>query len=164
MSKVKYPKTRAIRMLLDRGAAFRLHAYTYEPGGGTRVAAEQLGLDEHAVVKTLVFENEKGVPFFVLMHGDREVSAKKLARHIGAKSVRPCDPKAAARHTGYTVGGMSPFGVRKALKVYVEETITALPGIYINAGRRGLLAEISPDDLETLPDVELVSVGIKNKA
>jgi Cys-tRNA(Pro) deacylase len=158
-AKEKFPNTRAVRMLKAGGASFRLHAYAYEPAGGTRAAATRLGVDEHMVVKTLAMEDEKGTPFLILMHGDRRVSTKKLARRIGVKSVRPCDPKAAFRHTGYMVGGMSPFGVRKALRVYVEESVLALPVIYINAGKRGLLAEISPGVLKNLLDAEPVAAA-----
>jgi Cys-tRNA(Pro) deacylase len=160
MSKENIPNTRAVRMLKDNGIRFTLHAYRYEDGGGTGLAARELAVSEHRIVKTLVMEDDKGNPFLVLMHGDKTVSTKNLARTMGAKSVRPCEPRTANRHTGYVVGGISPFGMRKKLKVCVEETIMDLPCIYINAGRHGLLAEISPQDLRVLPGIERVRVGI----
>jgi Cys-tRNA(Pro) deacylase len=111
------------------------------------VAARELQIDEHRAVKTLVLEDEKGDPFLVLMHGDKQVSTKALARFLGVKSVRPCEPHVANRHTGYVVGGTSPFGTRKRLKVYVEASILDLHKVFINAGKRGLLAEMSPADI-----------------
>lgn len=150
MAKERLPLTQAIRTLKRHGIAFCAHTYRYEEKGGTRVAARELGVDEHLTVKTLVMEDEAGRPFLVLMHGDREVSTKALARFLGVKSVRPCDPKAAHRHTGYFPGGISPFGTRRALTVYVEATILELPRLYINAGRKGLLAEITPDELKAI--------------
>jgi len=144
MIETKPPMTQAIRDLKEKGAAFTIHSYAYEEHGGTTVAARELGADEHAVVKTLVFETDAREPLLVLMHGDKEVSAKALARFLGVKEVRPCSPDAANRHTGYMVGGISPFGTRKRLKVYMQSSIADLPVIYINAGKRGLLAEISP--------------------
>lgn len=159
MGKERFPKTQAVRMLEDRNAAFRLREYKYEPGGGTKVAARELRVDEHRVVKTLVMEDEGGRPFLVLMHGDMTVSAKGLARHLGVKSVQPCAPEAARRHTGYEVGGISPFGTRKPLKVHMEKTILDMPSVYINAGKRGLLAEMSPGDVRAVLDAELVAVS-----
>jgi Cys-tRNA(Pro) deacylase len=141
-----YAVTQAIRALKDAGVPFVIHAYKYEEHGGTSVAARELGVDEHAVIKTLVFETEARKPLLVLMHGDREVSAKSLARLLGVKSVQPCSPETANKHTGYMVGGISPFGTRKRLEVCLERSIADLPRIYINAGKRGLLAEISPAD------------------
>ena len=141
------PATPAIRVLKDNQVDFVPRPYKYEERGGTEVAARELGVDEHLTVKTLVMEDEKKSPFIVLMHGDREVSAKDLARILGVKTVQPCDPAAANRHTGYMVGGTSPFGTKKALPVYVEETILRLPVIYINAGRKGLLVEMKPAEL-----------------
>jgi Cys-tRNA(Pro) deacylase len=141
-----YGMTQAIRTLKDAAVPFVIHAYKYEEHGGTAVAARELGVDEHAVVKTLVFETDAHEPLLVLMHGDREVSTKSLARLLGVKSVHPCSPETAQKHTGYMVGGTSPFGTRKRLKVCLERTITDLPKIYINAGKRGLLAEIAPAD------------------
>jgi Cys-tRNA(Pro) deacylase len=152
----KYPATQAIRVLKDQGAPFVVHAYAYEDHGGTALAARELGVDEHRVVKTLVMETEGRVPFIVLMHGDREVSTKAMARHLGVKTVSPCSPDAAAKHTGYLVGGTSPFGTRKPLKVFVESTIMDLPVIYINAGKRGLLVEIAPADMARILNPETV--------
>jgi Cys-tRNA(Pro) deacylase len=147
LSKEKFPVTNAIRFLRDHRVDFIERPYQYEERGGTEVAAAALGVDEHLTVKTLVMEDEKKSPLIILMHGDKEVSAKELARVVGAKSITPCSPETALKHTGYMVGGISPFGTKKQLPVYVEETILSLPTIYINAGRRGLLCEISPADL-----------------
>lgn len=139
--------TAAIRVLRGHAVSFTEHPYRYEERGGTRVSSRALGVDEHAVIKTVVMQDDRRQPLIVLMHGDREVSAKNLARQIGAKTVEPCDPAAAERHTGYQVGGTSPFGTRKALPMYVERTILALPRIYINGGRRGFLVAMAPADL-----------------
>lgn len=127
--------------------AFTEHPYRYEERGGTAVSARELGVDEHIVIKTLVMEDERKQPLIVLMHGDREVSTKNLARQIGAKSVTPCDPDVAHKHTGYLVGGTSPFGTRKAMPVYLERSIADLDQIYINGGRRGVLIKLAPADL-----------------
>lgn len=147
MSKDHVPATPAIRVLKDNRVDFVPRPYKYEEHGGTGVAARELGVGEHLTVKTLVMEDEKKSPVIVLMHGDREVSTKEFARILGVKTVQPCDPAAATRHTGYMVGGTSPFGTKKALPVYIEETILSLPVIYINAGRKGLLVEMKPADL-----------------
>lgn len=160
MIEAKPPMTQAIRELRDRGATFTIHSYGYEEHGGTAVAARELGVDEHAMIKTLVFETDAREPFIVLMHGDKEVSAKNMARILGVKSVHPCAPDAANRHTGYMVGGISPFGTRKRLKVYMERTIADLPVIYINAGKRGLLAELSPSVLNQVVPIVPVEVSI----
>ena len=136
--------TPAIHALRKHGVAFVEHTYRYEEHGGTRVSARELGVDEHAVVKTLVMEDERKQPLIVLMHGDREVSTKALARAIGVKTIVPCRPEVAERHTGYMVGGTSPFGTRKALPVYVERTILDLETAYVNGGRRGFLVGVSP--------------------
>ena len=159
MSKDHIPATPAIRVLKDNGVDFVPRPYKYEERGGTEVAARELGVDEHLTVKTLVMEDEKKAPFIVLMHGDREVSTRELARVLGVKTVQPCDPAAANRHTGYMVGGTSPFGTKKALPVYVEETILSLPAIYINAGRKGLLVEMKPADLVRLLKPVTVNVA-----
>ena len=143
-------ETPATAWLRERGITFSEHVYEYVEHGGTAESAKQLGVDEHAVVKTLVMQDEKREPLIVLMHGDRQVSTKNLARAIGAKSVEPCTPEVAQRHSGYQVGGTSPFGFRKPVSVYVEETILALPRIYINGGRRGYLVGIDPALLGTL--------------
>jgi Cys-tRNA(Pro) deacylase len=147
VAKERFHTTQAIRTLREHGVDFRLHPYKYEERGGTEVAARELQIDEHRAVKTLVLEDEKGDPFLVLMHGDKQVSTKALARFLGVKSVRPCEPHVANRHTGYVVGGTSPFGTRKRLKVYVEASILDLHKVFINAGKRGLLAEMSPADI-----------------
>lgn len=160
MAKDREAKTRAIRFLEDNGVKFRLCAYRYEEKGGTRVAARALGVDEHRVVKTLVMEDEKGTPLLILMHGDKQVSTKALARHLGVKAVQPCHPATANRHTGYVVGGTSPFGTRKTLPTYVEATVLVLPGIYVNMGRKGLLAELTPQDLVRVLNPTPVRVAI----
>ena len=141
------PATQALRRA---GVAFSEHVYEYLEHGGTAESARQLGVDEHAVVKTLVMQNEKGEPLIVLMHGDRQVSTKNLARAIGTKSVEPCTPEAAERASGYQVGGTSPFATRKAMPVYVEATILELDRIFINGGRRGYLVGIAPRVLTEL--------------
>lgn len=146
----KTPSTPAVRMLRERGVAYTEHPYRYEEKGGTRVSARELGVDEHAVVKTLVMEDEAGAPLVVLMHGDREVSVKALARQLGKKSIAPCKPEVAQRHSGYMVGGTSPMGTRKAMPVYVERTILDLPRIYVNGGSRGFLVGLDPKALATL--------------
>ncbi len=139
--------TPAQRELHAQSVAFTEHEYRYEPRGGTSASSRSLGVDEHAVVKTLVMEDEAKAPLLILMHGDREVSTRQLARQAGRKSVEPCDPAVAQRHTGYVVGGTSPFGTRKKLPVFVERTVLDLPAIYINGGRRGLLVCIDPREL-----------------
>lgn len=143
----KTPMTPAVRALQQAGIAFTDHPYTYVEHGGTATFAAESGLDEHVVIKTLVMEDDMKRPFVVLMHGDREVSTKELARTLGVKSVRPCAPETAERHSGYMVGGTSPFGLRKPLPVYVEESVLELPRIYINGGKRGFLVGLDPQDL-----------------
>jgi Cys-tRNA(Pro) deacylase len=147
LTKEKFPVTSAIRFLKDHQVNFIERPYRYEEEGGTEVAAKALGVGEHLVIKTLVMEDDQKAPFIILMHGDKQVSTKELARTIGVKSVNPCTPEVALKHTGYMVGGISPFGTKKPLPVYVEESILSLPKIFINAGRRGLLVEILPSDL-----------------
>lgn len=147
MSKEKFPVTNAVRFLREHQVEFVERPYRYEEKGGTEVAAKALGVDEHLTVKTLLMEDEKKSPLIILMHGDKEVSTRELARALGAKSITPCSSETAFKHTGYMVGGISPFGTKKRLPVYVEETILSLPRIFINAGRRGLLCEMSPKDL-----------------
>lgn len=137
----------AIRALRAASVAFEPHLYAWEPRGGTAASSEALGVPEHAVIKTLIFETERGVPLCVLMHGDREVSVKQLARTIGTKSVAPCAPAVADRHSGYQVGGTSPFGLRRPMPIYLQRTILDLPRIYINGGARGFLVEIDPQEL-----------------
>ena len=136
--------TPAIHALRKHGLAFTEHEYRYEDRGGTAVSSRELGVPEHAVVKTLVMEDDAKRPLVVLMHGDREVSTKNLARQIGARTVKPCAPDVAERHTGYQVGGTSPFGTRKPLPVYVERTILDLERVYLNGGRRGFLVSLDP--------------------
>ena len=140
-------ETPATQWLKARKIAYTEHLYDYVDKGGTAESARQLGVDEHHVVKTLVMEDEAAKPLIVLMHGDRQVSTKNLARQIGAKRVQPCQPEVAQRHSGFLVGGTSPFGTRKPMPVYVEETVLALPRIYINGGRRGYLVGIAPQVL-----------------
>ncbi|MEO8938213.1 MAG: Cys-tRNA(Pro) deacylase [Burkholderiaceae bacterium] len=148
MSKsVHVSETPATRWLREHDIVFDEHPYPYEEHGGTAVSARELGVDEHAVVKTLVMEDDAAKPLIVLMHGDRRVSTKLLAREIGVKRIAPCKPDVAQRHSGYQIGGTSPFGVRKAMPTYVEESILALPVIYINGGRRGYLVGLAPQML-----------------
>lgn len=147
MTNKKLPVTSAIRFLRENQVDFIERPYKYEEEGGTEVAAKALEVDEHLAIKTLVMEDDQKAPFIILMHGDKQVSTKALARTIGVKSVNPCTPQVALKHTGYMVGGISPFGTKKPLSVYVEESILSLPKIFINAGRRGLLCEMSPADL-----------------
>lgn len=142
-------ETPATAFLKKHGVAFTEHPYDYEHQGGTRVSSEKLGVDEHLVIKTLVMEDEDKKPLVVLMHGDREVSTKNLARALGKKRVEPCKPDVAERHSGYQVGGTSPFGLRKAMPVAVERSILALDRIYINGGRRGFLVALDPNVLTT---------------
>ncbi|MBI1920399.1 MAG: Cys-tRNA(Pro) deacylase [Geobacter sp.] len=160
MSKEKSPVTSAIRLLRGAGVAFTEHHYKYEEKGGTAVSARELGVDEHAVIKTLIMEDERKNPLIVLMHGDLQVSTKELARMIGTRSVTPCSPETANRHSGYLVGGTSPFGTRKAMPVYMEESILELPRIYINGGKRGFLVGVDPQDVVKLLKPVLVQVGI----
>lgn len=142
--KVHVSETPATHMLKAHKVLFTEHPYEYVEHGGTAESAKQLGLDEHAVVKTLVMQDQDAKPLIVLMHGDCTVSTKNLARQIGAKSVEPCKPEVANRHSGYLVGGTSPFGVRKAMPVFIEQTILDLPRIAINGGRRGFLVQLDP--------------------
>ena len=157
-----YPITPAIRFLREKGVVFVPHLYDYVEKGGTRESARQLGVDEHAVVKTLIFETNEKKPFIVLMHGDREVSTKNLARHLGVKSIEPASPEKASKLTGYLVGGTSPFGTRTMMPVYAENTIFELNRIFINGGKRGFLIEIEPEALNRITEVKLVEVGIES--
>lgn len=160
MTKEKTPVTPAVRLLRAAKVPFTDHLYAYEEKGGTAVSSRELGVEEHAVVKTLVMEDEGGTPLVVLMHGDRQVSTRELARVIGVRAVAPCSPEAAQRHTGYLVGGTSPFGVRKAMPVFMEETILDLPKIYINGGKRGYLVGIDPKAVAGILKPTLVRVAI----
>jgi Cys-tRNA(Pro) deacylase len=155
-----YPVTLAVRVLRQHKVEFSPHLYAWEPRGGTAASAKHLGVDEHAVVKTLIFEDDAKKPLCILMHGDREVSAKNLARHIGTKSLAPCAPEVADRHSGYQVGGTSPFGLKRAMPVYCEKGIAELPRIFINGGARGFLVGLDPADLLRILKPELVSVAI----
>lgn len=155
-----YPITPAVRFLREKKVEFVPRLYDYIEKGGTRESAKQLGVNEHAVVKTLVFETNEKKPLIVLMHGDREVSAKTLARLLGVKSVEPAMPEKASKLTGYLVGGTSPFGTRTAMPVYVEKTIFDLEKIYINGGKRGFLIEIKPNDMRGVISIDEVEVAI----
>ncbi len=156
----KVPITLAIRQLRELKILFEPHFYTYIEHGGTGNAARSLNVPEHAVVKTLVMETDLRRPLIVLMHGDREVSTKQLARLIGVNKISPCDEHTAFKHTGYTVGGISPFGTRSRLPVYVESTIFDLPLIYVNGGKRGFLVALNPASLRIAFDVHPVQVAI----
>jgi Cys-tRNA(Pro) deacylase len=153
-------ETPATQWLRAHGVAFTEHPYEYVEHGGTAESALQLGVDEHAVVKTLVMQDERAQPLIVLMHGDRQVSTKNLARAIGVKAVEPCRPDVAQRHSGYLVGGTSPFGTRKVLPVYVEAGVLALPRIYINGGRRGYLVGIDPAVLSGVLGAKAVNCAV----
>lgn len=154
-------ETPATRFLKQHGVAYTEHPYVYEEHGGTAVSARELGVDEHRVIKTLVMQDEAARPLIVLMHGDRKVSTKNLARQIGCKSVEPCKPEVANRHSGFLVGGTSPFGTRKQMPVYVEESIFMLDRIYINGGRRGYLVGIDPKILPAVLPVKNVSCALE---
>ena len=156
MSKSKHPTTNAIRRLREADVDFEIIPYDYQPRGGTKHSSAQLGVDEHLMVKTLIMETETGDPLIVLMHGDYEVSTKKLARLIGVKSIRPCEPKTADKHSGYFVGGTSPIGTKRVMPVYAEESIFKLDEIYLNAGHRGLMLRLSPASLHRVLDIHPV--------
>lgn len=150
----------AVRALRAADIAFIPHLYAWEPHGGTRASSIALRISEHAVIKTLIFETDQGEPLCILMHGDREVSVKQLARLIGTKTVAPCAPEVADRHSGYQVGGTSPFGLRRAMPIYMESTIRNLPRMYINGGARGFLVELDPRDAERLLAPIVVDVAV----
>jgi Cys-tRNA(Pro) deacylase len=152
--------TQAIRVLRQHDVAYTDHPYDYEPRGGTAISARELRVDEHAVIKTLIMEDDHKRPMIVLMHGDREVSTKNLARFLGVKHVAPCDPAVADRHSGYQVGGTSPFGTRKAMPVYMERSIAELPYVYVNGGRRGYLVGMPPTELTRVLKPALVDVAV----
>lgn len=155
------PETQATKFLKSRKVAFSNHLYAYEEHGGTKVSARELNVAEHAVVKTLVFEDENAKPLIVLMHGDCKVSTKELARQIGCKKVEPCKPEVANRHTGFLVGGTSPFGTKKQMPVYMEKTILDLPLIYINGGRRGYLVGVHPHEILRVLNPKVVEAALK---
>jgi len=161
MSKSKHvSETPATQMLRKQGVTFGEHPYDYVDHGGTGESARQLGVPEHNVIKTLVMEDEAARPLIVLMHGDCSVSTKNLARQIGCKSVQPCKPEVAQRHSGYMVGGTSPFGTKKRMPVYVEASVLALDSIYINGGRRGYLVSIAPSTLTDLLEAKPVECAL----
>lgn len=153
-------ETPATAFLKQHGVAYTEHPYAYQEHGGTEVPARELGVTEHAVVKTLVMEDQDGRPLLVLMHGDRKVSTKNLARQAGLKSVAPCKPEAANRHSGYLIGGTSPFGTRKAMPLYAQRTVFDLPKMYINGGRRGFLVGIAPSELERVLKVTRIEAAL----
>jgi Cys-tRNA(Pro) deacylase len=153
-------ETPATQFLRKHGVTFTEHPYAYEEHGGTTVSARELGVDEHAVIKTLVMQDEQAKPLIVLMHGDCKVSTKNLARQIGCKSVEPCKPEVANRHSGFLVGGTSPFGTRKVMPVYVEGSILDLQTIYINGGRRGFLVSIDPQVLASILPTTVVQCAL----
>lgn len=161
MGKEHYPKTPAIHFLNARKIPFETYVYSYEDHGGTERAAAELDLPEHAVIKTLLMETDEHHPFVILMHGDREVSLKQLARELQVKQISPCTVEKAQKLTGYLVGGISPFGTRTLLPVYVESTIVTLHKIYINGGKRGFLVGIAPQDLRKAFSVKEVTVAIQ---
>jgi Cys-tRNA(Pro) deacylase len=155
-------ETLATQWLKERGVAFTEHPYDYVDHGGTAESSKQLGVDEHQVVKTLVMQDQDAKPLIVLMHGDAQVSTKNLARQIGAKKVEPCKPEVAQRHSGYQVGGTSPFGLRKPIPVYIEQGILKLARIYINGGRRGFLVGIDPQILRNILGAQPVSAALQD--
>jgi Cys-tRNA(Pro) deacylase len=164
MSQPNYPITPAITFLTEMGVSFEPHTFEYEEKGGTKVSSRKLGVDEHCVIKTLVFKNEKSEPFIVLMHGDRHVSLKALTQQLGYKKIAPENPDAAQVHTGYFVGGTSPFGLKKNLPIFVERSILELPKIFINGGQRGFLVSIKPEELKRVLDPKPVDVAEAKKA
>ena len=161
MAKEKTPVTAAVRLLRSENVEFSDHLYAYEDKGGTAVSSRELGVDEHAVIKTLVMEDENRTPLLVLMHGDLQVSTKELARAMGVKQVSPCTPEAAQKHSGYVVGGTSPFGTRHPMPVYMEGSIAGLSKIYINGGKRGYLVGMVPAELVRVLKPHPVTVGIR---
>jgi Cys-tRNA(Pro) deacylase len=152
--------TPAVHVLRRHGVAFGEHPYRYQDRGGTRVSARELGIEEHIVAKTLVMEDDEREPLIVLMHGDRDVSTKQLARQIGRRSIAPCPPAVAERHTGYLVGGTSPFGTRKSLPVFIERTLLEIDRVYVNGGRRGFLVSLAPAEIVRVLGATPVDVAI----
>lgn len=161
MNKEKFPITLATRLLREHNIAFTSHLYPYEEHGGTAHSAACLGVAEHCVIKTLIMEDERRQPLIVLMHGDRKVSTKELARQLAVKTITPCDPAVANKHSGYLVGGTSPFGVRKTMLTFMESSILELPQIYINGGKRGYLIGLNPVDAQRVLQPTLVQVAIE---
>lgn len=160
MAKEVYPISPAIRVLRDKKIEFVPHLYPYVEKGGTRQTSIELKVEEFSIIKTLVMESEDGKPFFILMHGDKEVSTKELARQIGSKTVKPCDANKATKATGYEFGGTSPFGSRTNMKVYAEASIFDIDKIYINGGKRGFIVEIKSSDIKLALAVQEVNVAI----
>ncbi|UXR66051.1 Cys-tRNA(Pro) deacylase [Bdellovibrio bacteriovorus] len=160
--KDKFPTTLAIRELLKHQVSYEGHLFPYEEKGGTSHSSKELGVSEHQVIKTLIMENENKEPLVILMHGDLQVSTKQLARELGVKTISPCKPEVADRHSGYQVGGTSPFGTKKKMPVYMEKTILDLELIYINGGKRGFLVSLKPQEVVRLLAPTLVHVGVKN--
>ena len=156
----KHSETPATSMLKQHGVTYTEHVYEYVEHGGTSVSSTSLGVDEHHVVKTLIFEDDKRQPLCVLMHGDRKVSTKELARQIGAKRVAPCKPEDATRHSGYQIGGCSPFGLKKPMPVYLEASILTLERVLINGGKRGFLVGMSPQDIVRVVAPTLVHAAL----
>jgi Cys-tRNA(Pro) deacylase len=163
MGKDREPVTQAVRALRDAGVRFEGHPYRYVTGGGTAQFAAEMGVDEHSVIKTLVMEDDTRAPLIVLMHGDRQVSVRELARQIGARHVEPCAPAVADRHSGYQVGGTSPFGTRRKMPVYCEAGIAELPTVYINGGKRGYIISLATADLLRVLQPVLVRVSQADK-
>jgi len=161
MAREKLPITPAVRLLRSENVVYSDHPYNYEEKGGTAVSARELGVDEHSVIKTLIMEDEARNPLIIMMHGDRQVSTKELARQINVKQVSPCSPDIAQKHTGYQLGGTSPFGTRRPMPIYMEETIAGLENIYINGGKRGYLVGMSPGELVRVLKPVPVKVGIR---
>ena len=161
MKSANAPETQATKFLTQHRIAHSNHLYDYEEHGGTKVSARELNVDEHAVIKTLVMEDEAGKPLIVLMHGDCKVSTKELARQVGCKKIEPCKPEVANRHTGFLVGGTSPFGTKKQMPICIEKSILDLPLIYINGGRRGFLVGVHPHDLLRVLSPKVVEAALK---
>ena len=158
---MKSSATPATAYLVKHGVEYSEHEFEYKEHGGTGHSSSSMGVPEHQVIKTLVMEDEKGEPLIVLMHGDRKVSTKELARQAGAKRIAPCKPDVATRHSGYLIGGTSPFGTRKAMRVYLERSVLDLPRIYINGGRRGYLLGMPPAELTRVISPVLVEVALE---
>ncbi|WP_413568421.1 aminoacyl-tRNA deacylase [Bdellovibrio sp. HCB117] len=159
--KEKFPMTLAIRELLAHNVSYMGHLFPYQEKGGTKHSSQQLGVDEHIVIKTLIMEADDKSPLVVLMHGDLQVSTKQLARELGVKTISPCKPEVADRHSGYQVGGTSPFGTKRKMPVYMEKSIADLDVIYINGGKRGFLVSMSPKEVLRLLNPQLVTVGVR---
>jgi Cys-tRNA(Pro) deacylase len=157
----KPPMTLALRELEKHGVELTYHLFAYQEKGGTAHSSKEMGVDEHAVIKTLIMEDDHKEPLIVLMHGDMQVSTKNLARTLNVKTINPCKPEVADRHSGYQVGGTSPFGTKKKMPIYMEETILQLPKIYINGGKRGFLVGMDPKHAQKILNPTLVNVGIK---